>query len=48
VILGPSLLGLFFPELQGAIFPKETRNVLYAGSTPEADTAIALFALDWK
>ena len=32
VVLGPSLLGLFFPELQGAIFPKETRNVLYAGS----------------
>lgn len=32
VVLGPSLLGLFFPGLQGAIFPKETRNVLYAGS----------------
>ncbi len=32
VVLGPSLLGHFFPDLQGAIFPKETRNVLYAGS----------------
>ena len=32
VILGPSLLGLFYPDLQGAIFPKETRNVLYAGA----------------
>jgi len=32
VILGPSLLGLFFPEIQGAIFPKETKSVLYAGS----------------
>ena len=32
VILGPSLLGLLFPGLQGAIFPKETRSVLYAGS----------------
>lgn len=32
VVLGPSLLGLVFPELQGAIFPKETRNVLYAGA----------------
>ncbi len=32
VILGPSLLGLFLPELQGAIFPKETKSVLYAGS----------------
>jgi Kef-type K+ transport system membrane component KefB len=32
VFLGPSLLGLLFPDAQGAIFPKETRNVLYAGS----------------
>jgi Kef-type K+ transport system membrane component KefB len=32
VFLGPSLLGLAFPDLQAAIFPKETRNVLYAGS----------------
>ncbi|CAN5505718.1 cation:proton antiporter [soil metagenome] len=32
VILGPSLLGLLFPHLQGMIFPKETKSVLYAGS----------------
>ena len=32
VFLGPSLLGMFFPDLQGAIFPKETRNVLYTGA----------------
>ncbi|KRC78157.1 cation:proton antiporter [Sphingomonas sp. Root241] len=32
VILGPSLLGLFLPDLQLAIFPKETRNVLYVGA----------------
>jgi Kef-type K+ transport system membrane component KefB len=32
VILGPSVVGLVFPELQGAIFPKETKAVLYAGS----------------
>src|SRR5579859_7256273 len=32
VVLGPSLLGLLFPDLQLAIFPKETRNVLYAGA----------------
>lgn len=32
VILGPSLLGLAFPDLQAAIFPKETRNVLYSGA----------------
>jgi Kef-type K+ transport system membrane component KefB len=32
VVLGPSLLGLLWPDLQGAIFPKETKNVLYAGA----------------
>ncbi|WP_174278325.1 cation:proton antiporter [Sphingomonas bacterium] len=32
VVLGPSLLGLIFPEMQGAIFPKDTKNVLYAGA----------------
>jgi Kef-type K+ transport system membrane component KefB len=32
VVLGPSLLGMLWPDLQGAIFAKETRNVLYAGA----------------
>lgn len=32
VILGPSLLGLLFPHFQDAVFPKETRNVLYCGA----------------
>ncbi|OYZ12771.1 MAG: cation/H(+) antiporter [Novosphingobium sp. 28-62-57] len=32
VVLGPSLLGLLFPDFQLALFPKETRNVLYAGA----------------
>ena len=32
VVLGPSLLGLFLPGVQQAIFPPETRGVLYAGS----------------
>lgn len=32
VILGPSLFGLFLPDLQNAIFPKESRNVLYVGA----------------
>ena len=32
VFLGPSLLGLLWPDLQGAIFPKETKNVLYTGA----------------
>ncbi|MDQ1155734.1 Kef-type K+ transport system membrane component KefB [Sphingomonas sp. SORGH_AS 950] len=39
VVLGPSLLGLAFPELQAAIFPKETRNILYAG----AQLGVALY-----
>ncbi|HEY9107927.1 MAG TPA: cation:proton antiporter, partial [Roseateles sp.] len=32
VILGPSLLGLFLPDIQAAIFPKEMRSVLYTGA----------------
>jgi len=32
VILGPSLLGLYFPEVQATIFPKEMRSVLYTGA----------------
>ncbi|WP_297516022.1 cation:proton antiporter [uncultured Caulobacter sp.] len=32
VVLGPSLLGLVFPDFQAALFPKETRNVLYVGA----------------
>jgi Kef-type K+ transport system membrane component KefB len=32
VVLGPSLFGLLFPHFQLALFPKDTRNVLYAGA----------------
>ena len=32
VCLGPSLLGLLSPDLQATLFPKESRNVLYAGA----------------
>ena len=32
VVLGPSLLGLVLPGVQAAIFPAETRNVLYVGA----------------
>ena len=31
VLLGPSLLGLLLPGVQGAIFPGATQSVLYAG-----------------
>jgi Kef-type K+ transport system membrane component KefB len=39
VVLGPSLLGLVWPDAQAALFPKETRNVLYAG----AQLGVALY-----
>lgn len=32
VILGPSLFGLFLPELQKAVFPAQTKGVLYVGA----------------
>jgi Kef-type K+ transport system membrane component KefB len=32
VVLGPSLLGMMFPNLQAAIFPPEMKNVLYTGA----------------
>jgi Kef-type K+ transport system membrane component KefB len=32
VVLGPSLFGLLTPDLQGVIFPKETKSVLYSGA----------------
>lgn len=32
VFMGPSLLGLFFPEIQKAIFPPESLRVLYVGA----------------
>ena len=32
VVLGPSLLGLLFPDFQAALFPKETKSVLYVGA----------------
>ncbi|PSJ19160.1 cation/H(+) antiporter, partial [Halomonas sp. ND22Bw] len=31
VALGPSLLGMAFPEVQRALFPKETLGMLYVG-----------------
>jgi Kef-type K+ transport system membrane component KefB len=32
VLLGPSLLGWFAPEIQQALFPPETKGILYVGS----------------
>jgi len=46
VILGPSLIGLLWPDLQGAIFPKETKNLLYAGS--QLGVALYMFMVGLK
>ena len=32
VVLGPSLFGLLFPEWQAALFPKDTKGILYVGA----------------
>lgn len=32
VILGPSLFGLLAPDLQAALFPKESRSILFVGA----------------
>ncbi len=32
VILGPSLFGLFLPNVQAAVFPGPTKNILYSGA----------------
>lgn len=32
VVLGPSLLGYFWPEIQLALFPTESRSILFAGA----------------
>lgn len=32
VVLGPSLLGLLFPDLQATLFPPQTRSILYVGA----------------
>jgi Kef-type K+ transport system membrane component KefB len=39
VCLGPSLLGLFAPELQGLLFPKESKPILFVG----AQLAVGLY-----
>ena len=32
VLLGPSLLGFLFPEIQARIFPRDSLRVLYVGA----------------
>jgi len=46
VILGPSLIGLLWPDAQAALFPKETKNVLYAGA--QLGVALYMFMVGLK
>ncbi|WP_442680972.1 cation:proton antiporter [Sphingomonas sp. ASY06-1R] len=46
VILGPSLIGLLWPDMQLALFPKETKNVLYAGA--QLGVALYMFMVGLK
>src|SRR5688500_10149399 len=32
VILGPSIFGYFLPQLQGSLFPAESRPILFSGA----------------
>jgi Kef-type K+ transport system membrane component KefB len=32
VLLGPSLLGLIFPQWQAALFPAQSKPILFAGA----------------
>lgn len=48
VILGPSLFGLVAPELQHAVFPKESRDVLYVGAQLGIGLYMFLVGLDFR
>ncbi|HVI31217.1 cation:proton antiporter [Phenylobacterium sp.] len=48
VILGPSLFGLLAPDLQAAVFPKESRDVLYVGAQLGIGLYMFLVGLDFR
>lgn len=48
VILGPSLFGLVAPDLQAAIFPKPSRDVLYVGAQLGIGLYMFLVGLDFR
>lgn len=48
VLLGPSLLGLIAPDLQAALFPKDSRSVLFVGAQLGVGLYMFLVGLDFR
>lgn len=48
VLLGPSLFGLLAPDLQAAIFPKESKEVLYVGAQLGIGIYMFLVGVDFR
>lgn len=48
VILGPSLFGLLAPELQSALFPKDSRSILFVGAQLGVGLYMFLVGLEFR
>jgi len=48
VLLGPSLLGLFFPDLMSQLFTKESRSILFVGSQLGVGLYMFLVGMEFK
>ena len=48
VLMGPSLLGLLFPDVQGALFPKDSMPILYAVSQVGLSLYMFLIGLEFQ
>jgi Kef-type K+ transport system membrane component KefB len=48
VLLGPSLLGLLFPEIQARIFPRDSLRVLYVGAQLGVGLYMFLVGVEFK
>ncbi|MEW6158019.1 MAG: cation:proton antiporter [Verrucomicrobiota bacterium] len=48
VLMGPSLFGLFWPELQAQIFPKDSLKVLFVGSQLGVGVYMFLVGVEFK
>jgi len=48
VLLGPSLLGLFFPDLMSQLFTKESRSVLFVGAQLGVGLYMFLVGMEFK
>jgi Kef-type K+ transport system membrane component KefB len=48
VLLGPSLLGLLFPEIQARVFPRDSLRVLYVGAQLGVGLYMFLVGVEFK